>query len=433
MRDVLDPSTDLESHVNYADIILAGLANIIVQLGGYEGSQSRWRFCCILLPKDQTLPMQHRSLVVRAKSKDAPVLYKIGVTAVSPKHNLNSLSLRAFQSGHTLFLPDISGPESSIAYFDMEGEIRSAIAVPLGAEHGQTVAVLYVTSDKKNAFSENDQRVLRLVGRMVQETVLLYNMKLEITKKLSSLIEQPAIVDPFFREFLSENDFLHDLKNLLYELKALQEREEKREDQKEAAYAASDIPSSAEQPSDEVVSFLAVDVDRLYDINRKYGDQVTRNLYRAVGLRIEGQLRALFTPYPGHHLYHMYADRYCLMLKGISLAQTRIQAERLRQALTDTSYHLDALRTTMEESIRQTIPLELSNVTVRIAVTSYPYSKLKDLFQRPQCLTVNEVVGRITGALDEALKVGKDAGGNVVISWDDDIRGLMRWSPPANY
>jgi hypothetical protein len=115
------------------------------------------------------------------------------------------------------------------------------------------------------------------------------------------------------------------------------------------------------------------------------------------------------------------------MLKGISLAQTRVQAERLRQALKDTSYHLDALRTSMEEPIRQTIPLELSNVTVRLAVTSYSYTKLKDFFQRPQY----PVVARITGALDEALKVGKDAGGNIVISWDDNTRRFVRWSSPA--
>src|SRR5207248_8476944 len=153
-----------------------------------------------------------------------------------------------------------------------------------------------------------------------------------------TLIELPAVVDPFFEEFLSENDFLQDLKTLLNEVKADAERDEKQVYQKDTQYFESDRPSLTERSTEEVVSFLAITVDKLSNIGRKYGDQVTRNLCRAVGLRIEGQLSALFTPYPGCRLYHIYAGRYCLMLKGISLAQTRMQAERLRQALKDTSY-----------------------------------------------------------------------------------------------
>jgi GGDEF domain-containing protein/DNA-binding transcriptional MerR regulator len=435
MCDVLDPSTDFESNTNYLDIILTELADMIIQLGGYEEGKKRWFFCCILLSKDYTLPMQHRSLVVRAKSKDAPVQYKVGITTVSPKHNVNSLSLRAFQSGHTFFLPDISKTESLIAHREMEGEIHSAIAVPLGTENGRTVAVVYVTSHKKDAFSENDQRVLRLVGRMVEEAILLYNVRLETTKKLSSLIEQPAIVDPFFTDFLSENDFLQDLKILLNEVKTGSEAEEKQVYQKNTQYSVSDtLPLPLAEPAtEEVVSFLAIDIDKLSNIGRKYGDQVTRNLWRAVGLRIEGQLSALFTPYPDCRLYHIYADKYYLMLKGISLAETRMQAERLRQALKG-SYHIDALRTSMEESGRQTLPLELSNVTVRIAVTSYPYRKLRDFLKRPQYPTVNDIVATITGSLDEALKIGKDEQGDVVISWDPspDVRMFVRWPPKEN-
>jgi hypothetical protein len=116
------------------------------------------------------------------------------------------------------------------------------------------------------------------------------------------------------------------------------------------------------------------------------------------------------------------------MLKGVSLDLARNQAERLRQALKE-PYHIDALRTAIDESTRPVNMVEIPDITVRIAITSYIYTKLEEFLQRPKYSTVNDVIPRIVNPLDEALKVGKDEGGDVVISWDPSSLLFKRWIP----
>src|SRR5205823_6709896 len=129
---------------------LNGFTNMVVRLGGQMADgQNLWRFCCILLPKqplpkEPWLPLQQRSLIVRAQSKDSP--HKIGLTAVSPDKNANSLDLKAFQSGHVLYRARISRRDFTVAHRDVEGPIRSAVAVPIGGENGQVVGTIYVAS-----------------------------------------------------------------------------------------------------------------------------------------------------------------------------------------------------------------------------------------------------------------------------------------------
>ena len=77
--------------------------------------------------------------------------------------------------------------------------------------------------------------------------------------------------------------------------------------------------------------------------------------------------------------------------------------------------------------------LELSDITVRLAVTLYPYKKLEELLQRYSLATaITEVRVLITRSLDEVLDLGRREGGNVVISWDPEIWGYLRWSPTKN-
>jgi DNA-binding transcriptional MerR regulator/GGDEF domain-containing protein len=420
MRDVTYPAIDFDNPLVLSDHLLTGFTNLVVHLGGkMSNGQNLWRFCCILLPKDHLNPFQQRSLVVRAQSKASP--HTIGVTAVSPKINLNSLTLRAFQSGSIVYRPFISPIDPMIAHREVEVGINSAIAVPIGAENGQTVAVLYIASSEGKAFSENDQRLFRIVGRMIEELILIYRARIDVAKKLVDVVKEPGSVDTLFREFLSENNFLNDIEKLLCDVKT-------RIQQRDGSSTFPAMPNKTEQAVEEVVSFLAIDANRLSNIGFTYGDQVTRNLSRAIGMRIQGQLRALFTPYPNCRLYHIYTGRYCLMLKGVSLELARNQAERLRQALKE-PYHIDALRTTIDESTRPMNAVAFPDVTVRIGITSYLYTKLEDFLQQPQYSTVNDVILRIVNQLDEALKVGKDEGGDVVISWDPSSHMFKRWSP----
>ena len=125
MRDELVSMPDLDKSALYPDILLDGLADTIVKIGGLADQRPRWRFCCILLPNDLARPLQQRTLVVRAQSQRSP--HKIGVASVLP--NMNSLSLHAYQSGQVCYRDRILPDDSVIAFHDVEGTIKAAIAI----------------------------------------------------------------------------------------------------------------------------------------------------------------------------------------------------------------------------------------------------------------------------------------------------------------
>lgn len=417
MRDSLDPATDFSSGTNPSDSILNGLADMVVRVGGQmTNGQPRWRFCSILLPDEATLPLQHRSLVVRAQSKDGP--HKVGVSTVHPHEAVISLSLRAFQGGHIIYRPEIAAEDSTIAHREVEGPIRSAVAVPVGGENGMSLAVLYVASDESNAFSPADQRVLRIIGRIVEEMLLTYRARQQVAMKLEDIMTKPSVVDASFGEFGSETEFVKDVEELLTDIKTKGCVQEKR-----------DTRHGSELSSEEVVSFIAIDIDNQTSLATKYGDQMTRNLSREVGLRIQGHFRALIRKTDTCRLYHAYADRFYLMMKGVPLEQARGDAERLRNLL-KASYKLDAQRVFIEQPTLPGGKLTLSDVTVRLVVTSYKYTKLTEILQRyPDASAVAQVRAKITGTLDDVLKTGMDMGGNIVISWDNEQRRFMPLPP----
>lgn len=402
-----------------SDDILNGLADMVVRLGGQtsEGEQ-RWRFCCILLPEDPTLPLQQRGLVVRGQSKDSP--HKVNVTAVSPGKYINSLSLRAFQSGHLIYRPEISSADTTIVLREVEGPIRSTIAISIGGEKGQPVAVLYVASDEVNAFSKDDQRVLRMMGRVVEELLRTYSAREQVTDKLGDLIRYPRIVDTLFGDFLSENEFVRDVGELLTGIKTRMDEREEYLRKYDASIAEHDVLLRREQSTEEVVSFIGIDVDNQSSLANKYGDRTTRNLSRTIGLRVQEMVQALVTKHTDCKLYHMYADRFYLLLNGIQLEHARAKAEAIRQALEG--------RITIEQPVPPAVPLVLTDVTIRLGVSSYTYTKLEEnlVSDNPENI-IAEVRAKIARALDVALNMGKDEGGNVVMAWDRETRGFVRW------
>jgi len=104
MRDALYAAPKFTTETTQHDDVLDGLADIVVRLGGKTpDGQDRWRFCCILLPNNPLLPLQQRSLVVCAQSKNSP--HEVGKTVISPDKYVDSPSLRAFQSGHVVYRP----------------------------------------------------------------------------------------------------------------------------------------------------------------------------------------------------------------------------------------------------------------------------------------------------------------------------------------
>jgi len=406
MREVAEPATDLGSSAKYEDGILNGLAELVVRLGGLtaEGHE-RWRFCCILLPNHPTsiLSLQQRSLVVRAQSKYSP--HQVGITTLSSQPPVTGLCLSAFQGGHIIYLPDVSRVDSIIAARELEEPIGSAVAVPVEDNDGISIAVIYVVSDYPHAFLKNDQRVLRMVGKMVGELLGTYQVRLRAVGKLRDLVTYPEYVDTLFREFLSENEFLRDIEALLTEVQ------------------------SREDALKEVVSFIAIDIDNQSSLANRFGDRMARDLARTVGLRIHGQLRA-FKDDAVYELYHINADRFYIVLKGLGLEQARAKAEQLRRVLGG-SYQIDPLRVPAGQPALPENMVSFANISVRLGVACYFYWKLKEVLLRcPPKTAVVETRIQIIRFLEEVLDLGKREGGNVVMSWEPAIRGFVRISPP---
>jgi len=406
MRDYLYQATDFSSSTNPADDVLNKLMEMVIQLGGtstQHPGQARWRFCCLLLPQDASLPLQKRSLVVRAQSECSP--YKVNISSVTIDNP--GLSLRAYQSGNIIYRPDMSARDLIIAYQEQEQTDRSTIAIPVVGEGGLPIAVLYLASDEAQAFPLEDQRVLRLIGTMVEELLLTYQARQQVSGKRTDLIDNPGIVDPTFKSFLTENDFISDLEKLLETVQAKDE---------------------SEYTPEEEVSFIAIDIDNQSALATKYGNRVARNLSREVGTRLQGLLN-LFTN-PGHQrLYHVNADRYYLLLDGMLLDEARKKAEQLRVALAG-DYLIDTQRTSSERSALPDNMLKLRNITVRVGVPTYKFRKLIDILRRFSDETaVYEVRTVITKAIDEVLKQGRRDGGNVIICWDPEAWGYRKWSP----
>ncbi len=405
MRDVPEPATDLSSSSKSEDDILNGLAELIVRLGGLdEGGRDRWHFCAIFLPDypSSVLSIQQRSLVVRAQSKYAP--YRIGITTLSSQSVATGLCLKAFQSGHIIQLPEISPVDTTLALRDLEEPIGSAVAVPVEDNDGISVGVIYVVSEYPHAFARSDLRLLRLVGNMVGELLNIYSVRLRAVGKQRNLMAYPEYVDLRFRDFLSENEFIRDIEALLSEVQM-------RDDSLK-----------------EVVSVIAVDIDNQSGLANRYGDQIARDLVRTVGLRIHGQLRA-FKDDAAYELYHINADRFYIVLKGLSLEQARAKAELLRQVL-GTAYQIDPLRIPAGQPTLPEHMVTFSNISVRLGVACYYYWKLKEVLLRcPPATAVVETRMQIMGFLEEVLELGKREGGNVVMSWEPKIRGFVRISP----
>ncbi len=404
MRDWTYQVTDFTIGPNVTDEVLNGLADMAIALGGKTpDGRERWSFFALYLPDDPTRPLQQRNLFVRARSKQAPVPNSnIFLTTRNP-----GLTFRAYQSGHVIYRPKITPQDLILAYREQEESTRSAIALPIASEDGLVAASVYIASDELDAFSIADQRALRLITRMIEELLSTYQARRQVTGKLANLITNPGLVDVSFKEFLSEDDFINDLEDFLTEVQT---------HDLTAQFAEQDI------------SFIAIDIDNQSSLATKYGDQVARNLSRSVGLRIQGQL-GLFSSLKSGRLYHVHADSYYLMLRGISLEEARSKAALLHKALSG-DYRIDARRVAMGRPMVPQNMLELHSITVRIGVPSYKFGRLKEILLRNPIETAVVAVREvIMNNLDQGLQIGQQEGGNIIISWDPVSLGFKPWYP----
>jgi DNA-binding transcriptional MerR regulator/GGDEF domain-containing protein len=388
---------------------LKELAEVVVRLGGLDRNtrEELWRFCCILQPTDPPAPLMQSRLEVRGKSPKSP--HRIGTT-ISPSHK-HGLCLLAYMTGTSVRRNNITDMDSSIALREREGNIRSAIAVPVG-KLGRWLGVLYVASDEPEAFSAESQLVLRVIVDVLCEWITSDLARTTTREELTEMIEKPDVVDLLFKEFLTSNDFLSDLEQLLRQ-----------------------IAQGNENAFGEHLSLIAVDVDNLSRFAHTYGDQAAKNGILAVGRRIKDQMNILFSHPRSVTLYRAYGDRFYLLLRGVPLEQAREYSEQLKTALNAKSYRIDLTRFSLEQP---TLPdfMRDFELTTRLGVTGYSYSTLR------RYLALNATPGslpseattdwpvlilrdRLARALEDSLGLTKDAGGQVVKDLIIDAQRIM--------
>ncbi len=400
MKDLVSPGINFTPRLH--DMVLTGLANMVVRLGGKkEDGQDRWRFCYILLPGNLHLPLQQRNLVVRAMSKN--IRHAIGITTLTPERYRTSISIRAFQSGHIVYRQELSPQDITAETRAIEGPVRSNLAVPIGGEVGDPSGVIYVASYDAHAFSEQDCRVLRIVARMVEALQRSYGIQRQLTENLVELVKDPETVDSSFKEFKSENDFIFDIEKHLEQVQT-QKTYEKGEEIGTRGLALSDLQSMTRE-----ISFIAIDIDHQDYVVRDYDEGTLRNLQKTIGQRIRDLLPALFTRYVDCTLYHIYAGRFYLFLRGFSLEDSKRNAIRLKDALEGN------IAIKLPDAIGRTIIIP--NVSLHLAVNWYSYEKLKDFFE-VEDYNVVDVSSIIYRSLDSVLKLGMDEGGDVVYAWN---------------
>jgi GGDEF domain-containing protein len=422
MHDWHYKAYDLERASREAgDLMFSALLERVIELGGKTSEeQNRWSFCALLLPNETNLPIQQQILIVRAQTQNSP--YEIGVTAVNPART-DSLALKAFQSGQVVYfaetlpgetmttyqLPSGGGISSSNPTFYLSGgrsaqaalekSTRSAIAIPLVGEYGISIAVLYVAANEARAFSQADQRVLRIVARMLEELLLTSQSRRQATGRPGNLIANPSMVDITFEDFGSETDFLVEIEGLLETI----QREK---------------PTS--MGAQESLSIIEVDIDNQSQVATRYGNRVARNLSQQAGLRIKGQMQ-FSSRYASGKLFHLSADRYCFVLRGLSLEETQSLARQLKSTL-DGAYLIHPLSATPGRPASLENMQGISGVTTHLGMQHYPFKQLANILQRyPVNEAVKSVRAVIVSNIEAALERGKTGGGNCIMTWDPEI------------
>ena len=425
-RGWLYQAHDLEraSHVA-GDRIFNTLLERVIDLGGKnEQGEERWRFCALLLPDDINQPVQQQNLVLRAQTRRSP--YQIGVTRINSQDadQASSITLKAFEGSQVvvmdavlpgdsmlspLRLPVITSTPEMIAAGRPGGrfkspppgeKLHSALAVPVIGEHSISIAVLYIEASEAQAFSLADLRVLRFISRMLEELIMTSTARSQRLMKRDGLLEAPAIVDHTFGDFAVEADFIAEIDHLLGQI----QRKEL------AGYLA-----------DGKLSIVAVDIDNQSSIAMKYGNRVARNLSQQVGTRIRRTL-----PLGNFKLFHISADRYYILLQGMSLNDARALARQLQQVLGVGEYRIQPLSAIAGKTASSENMLELASVTVHLGVSTYTYEKLAELLQRYPPETAPIYVRTvILAGMDTKLERGKLEGGNCIVSWDPAAWGYI--------
>ena len=391
MKKARNGATATESS-SFIDEFSNELADAIIRLGNFshqlQHMQQTWKFCCVLQTKEPYLPIQQQNLTVYAQSKEAP--HRVGITTVSADKDALCLSLRAYQSGYVNYIGEVIPGDIMIEFLADEGNVRSAIALPVGGEHGKAVAVLYVVSNEPDAFSVTDVRILRFAARMIENLFSIYRNRQQTTGYLVEMVRHPYLVDTSFAHFSFENEFRRDVNMHLQRI--------------------FDNYRQGQQ-TEGAISFIAIAIDHA----DTYGSVATHNLSRAMGNRIQLFLNSRFENHP---LYYIYADKFFLLMPDVTTLDARTKATRLKEVLQE-PYRVDVQNTSFEGldiSGKESQPVK---ITVRLAVTTYSHEKVVGIIEQYENI-IPGVSIHLRSTLERGLRMGEENGGNKVMIWSSE-------------
>jgi DNA-binding transcriptional MerR regulator len=404
-------------------IHLTCLANLVVSMGREKG----WSFACILTPSNPNLSISEHQLIVEAVSEHAPEAYKekLEKTIIYPTAPVISVSMRAYQGGCICYRHRAAPQDESIFNYDLERPLGSCIAVPIGGEEAKPLGAIYFASSQQDAFDLDDQRLLRIIARMIQELLLNFQARFKVTEQLKSLVEKPALADLAFdiKGVFSETELIDRLEQLLQAVWL-------RDDLREQLTEILELDDIRERRAamhkyfntNDVLTFYSFDVNDQTSLTQKYGEVMTRNLSRAVVMRARNMLKTLFIS-SDLQLYHAYGDRFYVFLGGIPLDEAKLKVWALKKRLED-EYKIDALRFSTESPTPVEMRVQVE-ITVRFGIICYPAIKAYELMQRlvnkldPTDLQA-AVASQIRNEFDNVLKLGLG-----VRNWDPDE---WRWT-----
>ncbi len=291
-----------------------------------------------------------------------------------------------------IYRSHVSIEDKSIVYREQESPVQSAIAFPIGGETSAPLGVLYIVSEDSNAFSFTQRRVLRMLTRIIEEFLAEMLLRQKGDEGLRDVVKRPSVVNEVLQDVHSENRFVRDVEALLQRIR--------------------ETDSSEVQGQ---TSFISIDMDRQSQYTRIYGDQFSTNLSKELGIRIRNQMGLLLGKQTDYQIYHIYADRFFLLLNGKTLDVAREYAEKLQEAL-QRNYYVSVMPPSYELPSKEKV--EIKDVTVRLGVTSYKHEKLHEVLQRyPEETQIVDMTFSISYFLEEALNIGKQEGEGSIVSW----------------
>ena len=229
------------------------------------------------------------------------------------------------------------------------------------------------------------------------QDVAFFNVAEGIRKAVEEHQMKGGKANQLVTDFLSKHELMQDVDALLSDIQENIEREEK------LLY--------------ENVSLIGIVIDNYNLIAQKYGDHVPGSFNRSVGFRIELQLDN-FANAKYCQFYHIEADKFYLLLKGVSLEEVRTKAEQLRQTLKG-EYSIEVNNPNWTRSLSPKVLITLYNITVHIGITWYTYRKLAEILNWDAIKgSIEKARNVIISDLDIACKHGINEGGDVIVSWD---------------